>query len=544
MNWMYRLAVTALLLAQFAFAADRWIEYRIGPFRIVSNAGDKAARDRLNEMEQLRHVLGLMLGKDTLAVGGVSAGELKTVWPIDLVLFATVKDYGPHALQQPFIEGGSAMLGAWTADVPLSRDILRALTRMLIDENAGVMPDAIETALCDLFSTIKETGPKVFVGTPLPIGELPPDRMREWAKVQMIATLPEYSGKLRVYLNNLQGGGDVGMATRNAFDMTPAKLDAVVDAYLKAGHFEAASMQGEALNPNRDFIEKQMDKASVDAVLAELAAGGKNFPPDSARGLVAKGTTAAYELAMKANPRWGEPHFKLAQLQSNPTQRIAELKLAAKLDPRNVMYWQTLAEAQTGANQYGDAEKSWTAAMKAALTDSERARIRQVRVDLTEKRADWEESERKRIALEQARELQRIKNAAAAEVHAAEAAINQKVGGLDSNQKPQAWWDEAPGQKAVGKLARVDCLAGNSLRLTINLDGGGTIRLMIRDLNKLGVGTGDAPPSIEPQNVQAIPKAKFVCGAQRVPSKIRVIYNVNADAKLNTVGDIATVELP
>jgi hypothetical protein len=541
---MYRLVVAALLLARFSFAADRWIEYKIGPFRIVSDAGDKAARDRLNEMEQLRHVLGLMLGKDTLAVGKITDDQLKTVWPVDLVLFATAKEYGPHALKEPFIEGGSAMLGAWTADVPLSRDILRALTRMLIDENAGVMPDAIETALCDLFSTIKESGPKVSIGNPLPTSELPPDRLREWAKIQMLATLPEFSGKLRVYLNNLQGGGDVGMATRNAFDMTPAKLDAVVDAYVRAGHFESVLMPGEALNPNRDFIEKQMDKAAVDAVLAELSAGGKNFPPDSARGLVAQGTTAAYELAMKANPRWGEPHFKLAQLQSNPAQRIAELKLAAKLDPRNVMYWQTLAEAQTGANQYGDAEKSWTAAMKAAPTDAERARIRQVRVDLTEKRADWEESERKRIALEQARELQRIKDAAAAEVHAAEAAINKKVGALDSNQKPQAWWDESPGQKAAGKLARVDCLAGNSLRLTINLDGGGAIRLMIRDLNKLGVGSGNAPPSIDPQSAEPIQKAKFVCGAQRVPSKIRVIYNVNADAKLNTVGDIAMVELP
>jgi len=55
---------------------------------------------------------------------------------------------------------------------------------------------------------------------------------------------------------------------------------------------------------------------------------------------------------MKANPRWGEPHFQLAKLLSNPPARIAELKRAADLEPRNVQYWQTLAEAQTTSNLY------------------------------------------------------------------------------------------------------------------------------------------------------------------------------------------------
>src|ERR1700761_4899371 len=117
---MYRLAFALSLIASNAFAADHWIEYKIGPFRIVSDAGDKAARDRLNEMEQLRHVLGVMLGKDTMAIGGPTSGALQTVWPIDVVLFSNSKQYAPHALDRPFIEGGSSMIGAWPADVPLS----------------------------------------------------------------------------------------------------------------------------------------------------------------------------------------------------------------------------------------------------------------------------------------------------------------------------------------------------------------------------------------------------------------------------------------
>src|SRR5436305_1142103 len=158
---MFRAAVL-MLLAGSAFGG--WIEYRVGPFHVFSDAGDKAARDRLNEMEQLRYVLGAMLGKDSLGVGGPSASQLETIWPIDIVLFANTKEYLPHALKQPLVEGGSAMLGAWTADTPLARDLLRTITRMLIDQNAGRMPDAMETALCDLFSTIKVTGTKVSIG--------------------------------------------------------------------------------------------------------------------------------------------------------------------------------------------------------------------------------------------------------------------------------------------------------------------------------------------------------------------------------------------
>jgi len=517
------------LTATLASAADHWIEYKIGPFRVVSDAGDKAARDRLNEMEQLRHVLGATLGKDSLGVGGASQSQLDTVWPIHVVLFANQKEYGPHALPQPFIEGGSAMLGAWTADTPLPRDMLRALTRLFIDQNAGRMPEATETALCDLFSTIKTNGPKVMLGAPLPAGELPPDRFRAWAKLQMLTTNPDFGGKARIYLNNLQNGGDEGLAIRNAFDTTPAKFEAQVDAYVKAGHFEAGPKPGEAYNPNVDFIEKQLDKVMIEALLSELSAGGKTFPPESPRGLLAKGTRASLELASRANPKWGEPHERLAALESDATARLKELKTAATLEPRNPAYWQSLAEAQTLANQYVDADKSWASAMKAAPNDAERARIHKVRLDLDERRADYEAAEKRRIASEQAAELQRIKNAAAAEVHAAEDAENKKLGGLRSGAKPVDWWDEPAGEKLSGTLSRVDCLNGGALRLTIRIDGGGSIKLLVRDPNHLSVKNSEE---------------KFVCGVQRAPRKIRVVYQLKADAKLDTVGDVAMVDFP
>lgn len=421
------------------------------------------------------------------------------------------------------------MLAAWTGDTPLPRDILRALTRLFIDQNSGRMPEATETALCDLFSTIKTNGPKVTLGAPLPAGEVASDRFRAWAKLQMMVANPDFEGKARIYLNNLQGSGDEALAIHNAFDMTPAKFNAQLDAYVKAGHFAAVPAEGEALNPNLDFVEKRVEKSDVDALIAELAAGGKNFPPESARGLLAKGTRVSLELAAKANPKWGEPHERLAAIESDQNARIKELKAAATLEPRNSAYWQVLAQAQALANEYVDADKSWAAAMKAAPNDAERARIHKVRLDLDEKRADYEAAEKRRIAAEQAAELQRIKDAAAAEVHAAEDAENKKLGGLRPGEKPVEWWDGPEGEKLSGTLARVDCLTAGAMRLTIRIDGGGSIKLLIRDPNHLSVKSGDV---------------RFSCGLQRAPRKIRVVYKVDADAKLGTVGDVAMVDFP
>ena len=121
--------------------------------------------------------------------------------------------------------------------------------------------------------------------------------MRDWAKLQMLATDPDTSGRLHVYLNNLQSGAESNMALRNSFDMTSKDLESRVDAYIHAGNFAAAPVSGLTLNPNRDFIETQMPQSAIDPLLAELKAQGNQFPPDSPRGLLAQGTRAALEQA-------------------------------------------------------------------------------------------------------------------------------------------------------------------------------------------------------------------------------------------------------
>jgi len=522
------IALALALAAAPALLAASWTEYRSGPFRVISTAGDRAARERLNEMEQIRWVLGAFLGKP----------ELDTVWPVYLVLFPNAREYGAHALPRPFAEGGAALLSAGNAEGVQPLDWRRDLTRVLIEDNAGRMPELIETALCDLFSTLQVSGTRVTLGAPPPAGVLVGGRLRTWAKLQMLATHDEYSGKLRIYLNNLQQGGDEDVGARNAFGFNAAELDRRAQAYLDAGKFTAAPASGRAIAPNHDFVERNVSEADANALLAELSAamstGAKTFPPESPRGLVAKNTRASLELAARANPKWAEPHIRLSALESDPPARAKELKAAATLAPRIAANWQALAEAQTLADQFADAAKSWALAERNATNEADRARIHQARLDLSDQRTTFEIAERQRIAAEQAAELQRIKNQAAAEVHAAEDAANLKQGGLKSNTAPVAWWAEEPGMPVEGTLARVDCLSG-PFKLTVQLPGGtakkpNQVILLVRDPLKL--------------TVRGAAQAEFACGVQRPPRKIRLVHDSKPDAKLGTAGDVRVVEFP
>ena len=521
------LALSVLSVA--AQAAD-WTEYRTGPFKVYSNAGDRAARERLTQVEQLRFVLGSYIGKESLG-----RTELTTLWPLHLVLFVNQKEYTPHVLSLPLIDGGGSTLAAWYADsakdTPLPRDVLRALTQKLTEDNVGRMPAETETALCDLLSTIEVNATRVRVGAPLPAGELTGERLRAWAKLHMLATQPLYSGKLRIYLNNLLNAGEEDQASRNAFDMPAAQLNQLADAYLRAGKFEAVPLTGRAIAPNRDFFEKDIDRPAVDALMAELSAQGKTFTQESPRGLLAKNTRPALELAIAANPKWAEPQFKIAQLETDPAQKIARLKMAATLAPRNPTYWQTLAETQANVNLFADAEKSWLSAERAARNPQERERIHQAKLALQESRAAFDLAEHKRILDEEARELQRIKDESLAEVRNAQQAANVRLGANDGNTKGAvAWFGEPEGTKIAGTLSRVDCLSG-PLRLTIQTSTGIAVRLLIRDPKKLAVA--DASVGVE-----------FQCGVQKTAKKIEAIHNAKADAKTDTVGDVLMVKFP
>ena len=507
---MLKSAFIAILLASSAVAAD-WTEYRMGPFRVISNAGDRPARERLTEMEQTRHALAGMLGKT----------DLQTVWPIVLVLFPNQKEYGPRALPQPFVPGGSSDLSAWTADTQQPQDWRREIVHRLIADNAGLLSGVTLTALEDLFSTIEVNATRVKLGARP--SALPEDRLRAWAKVQLLATNPEFAGRFRVYLGNLQQGSEESVAARNGFDLTLDELNRRADAHFRAGVFEASPVSGEALNPNRDFIEKRLPQSDVDDWLAELKAAGKTFSPVSPRGLLAAGTAVSLEQAAKANPRWAEPHVRLAEMETNKLVKVSRLKVAATLEPNNSVYWQALAEAQTAADQPIDAAKSWISAERTAPTGAERDRIHQIRVNADLRRVEIELADKKRAADERSADLQRVKDGAAAEIRAAEAKANREQGGLKSGATPVPFAQIYGSETINGTLVQVDCGSNGSRRLTIQ-NAKSTVKVLVR--GSVGLKVGD-----------------FTCGAQKPPRPVMVIHDGKPDTQMGSVGNVVTYEL-
>ena len=402
-------AILFALLAASAMAAD-WTEYRVGPLRVVSNAGDGDARKQLTEMEQLRFVLGGMLGKEP-----IRREELDALWPITLVLFDSDKDRAAYALKTPFIEGGSANLS--TTPSPEWRS---AIARQLIEANTGRMPQEVETALADLFATLEVTKTtRVSIGAP--VAGLSGARQREWARLHLLATQPEYAGRFRVYLKNLQGG-DPTLAAFNTYNVQAAELERRMDAYADRGGLQAVEVFGEAITPAKEFYERRMSDAEVNALLAELKG---TIPPDSARGLLKEGTRDAFYKAAAANPKWAEPHAKIAATMGDARARIAPLEKATQLEPWHVEYWEALAHAQTDSQLYIEAAKSWLGAERAAGTEAERARIRKERAAIEDKRVEAELAAQRAAKDEAERDLRRVMAESEARVRAAEARANR-----------------------------------------------------------------------------------------------------------------------
>ena len=153
--------------------------------------------------------------------------------------------------------------------------------------------------------------------------------------------------------------------------------------------------------------------------------------------------------------------------------------------------------------------------------------MRRARVDVERQRLDFEDAEKKRIAEENERELRKLKDAEIAKLRALEARVNQGAPAT-RGEKVEHWWTgPVPSGKAQGMLTQVDCL-GKQARLVIQSDGKIT-KLIVRDASQIAI-------------VGAKQEA-LGCGRQK-PRKISVEYFPKNDARLATIGDVATIEVP
>lgn len=560
---MRRIALLALV-PWLALAENHWVQFRSGPFELYTDGNSKLGRETLGWFDQLRYVLGYMLGNP----------DLQTARPVRILLFRNAKEREIYPYVPPILDGRDRWDILLAAGAPIPREVLRECTRLFLESNTGRMPPAIEHGLADLLSTIQVNGTLVTLGSPPP----PSERTRDWARMHLYATNPDYYAKLRILLYNLQKGADEDPAYLNAFGKSRTAMEKEVDQHIAAGNFQASQVDAKALSVERDYKEQPLLSKEVRLAQADLLVGEPSrreyraliqeneyvaaayeglgimalrdkqddearrdfleatnagtpsarsyieyarLEPDNAKAL------AALDKALKLNPRLAEGYTLIGRRQTDGVKKIQYLEKAAQLSPRDAARWEELAKACLDEKAFDKAAQAWRNAEQAATTPLDRERYAAARVAIDQQRLDWEEAERKRLAEEHEREIRKLKAQAIAELRAAEAKANAGEG--PPPEKVEKWWEgPKPDGRAAGNLTRVDCL-GRQLRLVIESDDHKLTRLLVSDPSNLAVLNGG--------------EQKLSCGAQK-PRQIVVEYFARRNAKLATVGEVATIQFP
>jgi len=548
----------ALILAFFPCllaAADHWVRFNSGPFEILSDAGPRAGREALVRFEEFRQGLGLLLGEN----------DLGTPQPVRIMVFRNAAGWSSV---EPIVEGRDRYAVVLSEKQAVSPEVYRALTALLLKSNTARMPAEFEHGLIEFFSTFEVKGIHIAVGTPPPKPDL------DWARIHLLVADPEYAGRTPALFYNLRRGVDQEVAYRNSLSKDRAQIETQVRQHLAAGNFETTSLSSLPMAES-DFPERSVSDADATLARADLLAGERSAAeyrqllndgvkkPEAEEGLgllalragqagearsdfaaaMEAGSTSARcyieyaklepdndkatQALLRAagiNPKLAEPFALMAARDTDPARRLAHWKAAAERDPRNLAYWQSLAECYLANHDYGDAAKAWTSAEQAASTPAERDRMHQARMSIERQRLDYEAAEKQRKAEEEARDIERLKNEARAEVHQLETKYSD---GKALADKPVPWWDgPQPKGKAAGTLKQVDCL-GKQARLVVEGDDHKTIRLLVTDPGAIAVsGAGDL---------------KLGCGAQK-PRRVAIGYVPKPNARLLTAGEVATIE--
>jgi len=556
-----------LLIAPASRSADlRWIKARFGSFEAISDDGRRSATQALSQFEQVSFALASVMGLE-----GTAQPDLRLDPPLRIIVFRNAKDMAGQCAPG-LVMGRDRLMACTTSEAQLPKELLRELTRKLLETNFAKMPAPIETALETFFSTVESNAVHVTWGAPPPQTQ----RTREWALLHRIITQSDYAGKAKIYLHNLAAGMDTAAAGRNAFGEDAAKFDAEVDRYFAAGVFNTAVAPNRPINPDRDlnttFLtsdEGDLARADLltpasDAIYQALLQAGKHVAEaneglamlamrakdpagarsymDAARkagtrNFVALTTYANLEAdpakaigilkeALTIDPKYAEAHWALGEKLSEPARRLAEWKQAVNLAPRNNEWWAKYAQLCVDQKQYAEAGRAWVAAAQAAPNAQLREQYLSARGRIEEQRLDAEDAERRRDAAAKAAEINRLKNEARQELAQIEARANTNPLSSAEQAKAVEWWDDSNTPKIHGNLVRVDC-AGKQIRLGLRSDDGKTLTLLVPDTQQFEIKSGDT----------------LTCGVQK-PRHVVVAYKAasKADAAKGIAGEAVSMD--
>jgi tetratricopeptide (TPR) repeat protein len=575
MSSLVRLTAVAVLLsasagsicAQEKLAGENWMVVRSEPFQVFTNAGEKAGQELLGDLLQFRHTLATLTG----------ANDLQPLWPVRVVLFKSPKDAAAYAPEGFLARSRGFWYAAVAGKDPVSGDLLRPLATVLLNTSGGRIPADFRRGLITLVSTLQLDRTRITLGAPPP----PPERTPEWARVHMLAVDSQYYGKLRILIRNLENMTAEGPAYRNTIGKEPAAIEKEAAQYLAQGAFETTSISALALNPLKQLYPESIDRDMAQTILADLLAahpqrlgqahrayasvGGGGVNPDAEEGLgllalregnreqakqhFAKAAeanslspipyfeyarlltehheaVAMLEKAAEANKRWPEPLVEFAKRTESLPTRAEAMERAARRDPGDPELWKAAAEAHIAAQQYPQAAKAWSEAIRSAQDKQQRAEFEKARLDVDRQRIEAEEATRKAKLDAERAEIQRLRDQATARIRAYEAKVNANDT-LDPNQKVEMLWaGKAPNARVKGTLTKIEC-SGKAFVLPVEQEDKAVIRLLVNDpLQVLLTGR----------------EFLFQCNAP-INRPATIEYFKAADAKLGTAGEAATVNL-
>jgi hypothetical protein len=488
--------------------------------------------------------------------------DVPSLWPIRILLTRST----PPTNRLVFKDSNYIMIAAPGEAIPLGE-----IAGLLLDSNTPPLPPAIESGLRQLFGTLEAKGSHVTWGAPPPHPDL------AWARVQLLATKPEYSGRFHIFITTIAAGSGIKVAETNAFGKSSDLIEKEAADNLSLHDWHAAPVSGRPLDPRRDFGQHPLDAAAAEVYLADArlpAEPGASQTAAKAAVMAGKGTAAlgyeslaqwaklqnqdpqpylqqaieagtrsanVYFLASQnvmpvdvmpmlkqaalLNPRWAEPILGEAQVAPDPAQYEELLKQAIKLDPRSAETWQMLAQAQLANGHVAQAQGSWLRAEDAAADDAEREKIHQRRLDFEAKRLDAAEAQRRQERDAAKADDQRAQDSEENRIRKAEEKANAALDAQAGGETPASvvpWWDDKSGAPLRGTLTKVDCLAGHD-RLWVTGADGKPIALLLRDLSK-------SPP--------------LTCGPQHPPQSITLGYSPHPDRASGTAGEVRHFTLP
>ncbi len=548
------LCLAALVPASLT-AADTWVRFAAGPYDILTDAGSRAGRETLVRFMEFRHAVGQIVGEP----------ELSAPLPIRIIVFKNSHGWTSPA---PLAEGRASYNIVLQEKTPVAPAVYAELTRLFLNANTAQMPPAFERGLESFFSTFQVDGIHITVGAPPARPDL------DWARIHLLVTDPEYFGKIRVLLYNLRHGVAADAAYRNAFNKSPAEIEAQTKQHFAAGNFQTTALSSRPM-AEKDFPERPISASDAQLARADLLAGDQSSAEyrallnkeshvaeaheglgllalrdhntnearaefaaaihansNSARAYIEyarlepdndKANTALLQAA-GINPKLDEPFVLMAQRDTDPRKRLAHWKAATDRNPRNPAYWQALAECYLAEHDYSGAAKAWSQGEQSATDLATRDRMRQARLSIEQQRLDYEAAEKARQAEEDRRETERLKAEARAHLHAIELAANGGVPKATPGAVP--WWDgPRPDAKLAGTLTRVECV-GKQVRIVIRNAAGKSLKLLIADPSKVFLSGGEQ---------------SLACGAQK-PRAVSIEYWAKPNARLGTAGEVATID--